>query len=454
LSSSFIRSVVSLAMPITIQQLVSSSGGIIDNLMVAGLGTKAIGAVGAINKFIQVFWFSIHGLTSGGASFTSQFAARNDSRGIKKILGVTLFLNLAVAILFTFLALFYADGIVRFFTHDEEIIKIAKMYLFSMAPYFVLSAVPYSYSYPLRSLGKAQLSMYIMFFAQAVNIFFNYALITGNMGFPALGVAGAAIATVFSKVVETTLMLSAVYFFKYEVAATLRELLSFSIEFLQKYLRVVSPLAINEVLWSLGLMLYQKLIGGMNADAMAAYGMLAPFEQLLISAFSGLANAALTLSGKELGAQNYKKAYKIGIRFSYIGPILALLIGIPVAIFSEHLISIYSLMSSNKSLLSQEAFRQASYFLRILGMFMFVRIFNLVSFAGVLKSGGDTIFLFFVETGSLWMIGIPIVYFSSLVGLSPYIVYFSTYIEEGIKAYFIRKRLISKKWMNTLVDLD
>ncbi len=87
-------------------------------------------------------------------------------------------------------------------------------------------------------------------------------------------------------------------------------------------------------------------------------------------------------------------------------------------------------------------------------MFMFVRIFNLVSFAGVLKSGGDTIFLFFVETGSLWMIGIPIVYFSSLVGLSPYIVYFSTYIEEGIKAYFIRKRLISKKWMNTLVDLD
>lgn len=450
---SFYWQVLAIALPITIQQVITSSGSIIDNLMVSSLGTEAIGAVGAINKFLQIFWFGIYGLTSGGASFISQFMSRNDSKGIQRIIGISLICNLIVAFIFTFIAMEYPVKIASIFTDDVKTLEIASQYLKVMSLYFLPYAISYAFAYPMRIVGKAKIAMYIICISQAVNIILNNLLISGKFGFPALGVKGAALATVIAKLCEMLSIIFVVYYKKYIVAGTFRNMLSFPMSFLIRVLTIAAPLALNEFLWGGGLLIYQIAISNMGIDAMAAYGMIAPFEQLLITAFIGLSSASLVLVGSKLGDKDYDKAYSTGNKFSMLVPILAILIGVPIAIFSKQVISIYSIMGANVNSISPIAFDQAQKFLKVLGFLLFVRVYNLTFLAGVLKSGGDSMFLFMAETGSLWLVGIPLVFIASQMNIEPYMVYLVAYIEEIVKARIIYSRFKSRKWMKTLIDL-
>lgn len=452
-NKSFYWQILTIALPITIQQVIISSGSIIDNLMVSGLGTEAIGSVGAINKFLGMFSFGIYGLTSAGGSFISQFMSRKDSKGIQRIVGISLICNLIFAFIFTFIAMEYPVQIASIFTDDMKTLAMASQYLKVMSLYFLPYAISYAFAYPMRIVGKAKVAMYIISFSQCINIVLNNLLIYGQFGFPALGVKGAALATVIAKIFEMLAIISVIYYNKYIIAGSLKNMISFSASFLVRVLSISMPLTLNELLWSGGLLIYQIAISNMGIDAMAAYGMVAPFEQLLITAFIGLSSAALILVGGELGNNNYEKAYSTGNTFSKIVPVLAILIGIPIAIFSKQIISIYSFMGADMNSISPVAFDQAQKFLKVLGVLLFIRVFNLTFLAGVFKSGGDTMFLFIAETGSLWLVGIPLVFLASQMNIEPYLVYLVAYFEEIVKARIIYSRFKSKKWMKTLIDL-
>lgn len=449
--SSFINQILMIAIPITIQQIVTSSGIVVDNLMVGRLGSTTIGAVGAINKFISLFWFSIFGLTSGGASFTNQFLAVKDYRGVRKVLGITLILNFIVALIFTYTAVFRAEETARLFTDDFESIQIAKRYFYGLAPYFIFSAIPYAFSYPLRSMGKAYLTLYVMLISQVVNIVFDYFLIMGNMGFPQLGVVGAALATVLSKIVETIIILLFVYRVDNFVRSKVHEIFSFDLKLFLRYFKVVVPLAFNEISYAFGLLVYQIYIGGMSPVVLAAYGMIGPFENLLLTMFSGLSSSALILIGKALGKEDYDKAYTMGEKFRFLVPLVTLAIGILIFLFARNLISLYGIKNITENSSALESVVVATRFLKILGLFLVVRIFNFLHFGGILKSGGDTLFLLFIGTGMLWLVGVPLVIVTSQLNLPPYIVYGMVYLEEIIVAIIINFRFKSKLWMNTLI---
>ena len=448
----FYWTALKLALPITLQQIVTSSSSIVDNLMVSVLGTKSIGAVGAVGKFLQIYIFAVYGVSSAGASFITQFWARKDEKGIQRIMGATLFCNLLMAIFFTWVSIFNKDRIVSMFTEDVEIQKMATNYLFVISFSYIFHAISFTYSFALRSIKKASLSLYIIVLSQSLNVFLNYVLISGKVGFPAMGVGGAALASVLAKVVEMFALLFFVYRGEYPIAGSLKSMFDFPSSFFNRFIQIALPLTLNEILWSAGLAAYQVFFGKMGADAMAAYSMVAPFEQFFITAFIGLSSAALVMVGEQLGNDDKDTAYAYALKFYNLSVGMALLIGGIVALFSHKIILIYSYMGEGK--VGENTLMYGVHFLRILGIFLFVRIYNLISYAGILKSGGDSLFLFISETGSLWLVGVPLAYLASNVfNMEPQFVYLALYFEEGLKAIFIGRRFISKKWIRNLIDV-
>ncbi len=450
--NNFYWSVFTIALPITFQQIFSSAGTMIDNLMVGKLGMEAIAAVGAINRFVVIFWCSIYGLTSGGASFIAQFSARNDEKGIQRIVGLTLFFNLIIAAFFTFVSFAYPDYIISFFTKDPLVTESAKSYLYVLAFGFFVNSLVYSYSFNLRATKNGQISLFAVLLGQFINILFNYLLIYGKYGFPKLGVAGAALATVFSKVVEALIVLSVSYYKKYSIAGSISTMFSFSTVFFVRFIKIAFPFAIGEVLWSTGFAFYHSFFGKISTAAMSGYSMITPFEQLFITLFVGLATAALVMIGEHLGRKEEYEAYNHAKKFYSIGVIGATLIGIVVFFLSNKILLIYNLKSSDIE--DMQALQQAITFLKIFGLLLGIRVFNLICFAGILKSGGDSIYLLFTSILSLWLIGIPSAYIVSQIFKMPaYMVYISMYVEEFVKAFFIYRRFKSKKWIKNLIDI-
>lgn len=450
--NNFYWSVFKIALPITFQQIFSSAGTMIDNLMVGKLGMESIAAVGAINRFVVIFWCSIYGITSGGASFIAQFSARKDEKGIQRIVGLTLFFNLLIAAFFTFVSFAYPEYIISFFTKDPLVIEPAKSYLYVLAFGFFINSLVYSYSFNLRATKNGQISLFAVTLGQFINVTFNYLLIYGNHGFPKWGVAGAAAATVLSKVVETIIVLSVTYYKKYVIAGSISTMFSFSTIFFTRFIKVAFPFAIGEILWSAGFAFYHSFFGKISTAAMSGYSMITPFEQVFINIFVGVATAALIMIGEHLGKREDNQAYVYGKKFYSLGVLGASLIGLLVFIFADKIMLIYNLKSSDIE--DMQAFHQATTFLKIHGLLLGVRVFNLICFAGILKSGGDSFYLLFTSILSLWLVGIPFAYMTSQIFQMPaYMVYISMYIEELVKAFFVFRRFKSKKWIKNLIDI-
>jgi Na+-driven multidrug efflux pump len=319
-----------------------------------------------------------------------------------------------------------------------------------LSPYFILSAIPYAFSYPIRAMGQANVTMIAVTISQMFNIIFNYLLISGYGIFPKLGIQGAAIATNISKVIEFILFYLIVYKFKYGVKFHFKDLKVFRLDYFLSYLKIGILSAANQLFWALGITIYQILIGGMNLATMIAYGMIAPFEQLFINFFAGLGSAALILIGNALGRKDYEAAYSLSKKFNRLSILFASVLGCLLFFSAKHLLSIYTLFWGRSSELDNLALSYSTMFLKILGIFMFVRIHNMILSCGVLRSGGDALFIFVVETISLWCIGIPLVWFSIYCNLEPYYVYFMIYVEEIIKLIVLKIRFRSRRWMNSL----
>ncbi len=450
--SPFYWTVFRLALPVTVQQIVTSSSSIVDNLMVSVLGTEPIGAVGAVGKFLQIFFFAVYGVSSSGAGFIAQFSARKDEKGVQRVMGATLFCNIILAILFTVFSILHTDRIVDAFTKDPATKGYAKEYLLVMSFGYIFHSISFTYSFALRTIKKASLALYIILFSQMFNVFFNHLLIQGNGPFPALGVKGAALASVLAKVIEMFLILFFVYRNGYPIAGTLKTMLDFPVSFLFRFLEIAFPLTLNELLWALGLAIYQIFFGRMGSDAMAAYSMIAPFEQFFITAFIGFSSAALVMVGEYIGENKRDEAYDCAVKFYKISLFTSIVLGSIIFISADKIISIYSYMGDKA--INDQAVVYGVNLLRILGLGLFIRVYNLVSYAGILKSSGDSLFLFISETFSLWLVGVPLAFLAShTFKMEPHYVYGMLYVEEGFKAFLVARRFSSKKWIKNLIDI-
>jgi putative MATE family efflux protein len=443
----FIRSMLSLALPVAFQQLITASLNMIDVLMVARLGETSVAALGLANQIFFLLILFLFGVTSGMAIFTAQYWGKGDVENIRKVLGICLTIAVFVATAFTFAATLIPQLLMRIYTEDPQVIALGSDYLRIVGLSYIMMAVTVSYISVLRSITLVKITVVVAVLALGLKTIIAYLLIFGIGFFPALGVRGAAIGTAIGWTFQCVLLLVLVYRLKTPLAANPLSFFRFDRPFALNVLRTSMPAAINEVLWSVGFSSYNAVYARISTDAIAAANINATIEELMFVLFIGLGNACAVMVGNKIGEGQKHVAFEYGRRFLILGVTAALLGGVVILLFRETVIQSLGEISSATAI-------NLRGLMTIFALSAWLKMLNFILFIGAMRAGGDTRYAMFTELFSVWAIGVP----SALIGgfvlhLPVYGVYTLVLLEEAVKAVIIIRRFLSRKWIHDLVNV-
>ena len=443
----FIRSMLALALPVALQQLITASLNVIDVLMVARLGETSVAALGLANQIFFLLILFLFGVTSGMSIFTAQYWGKGDVENIRKVLGICLVIAVFVAIVFTLAATLAPHILMSIYTEDEQVIALGSDYLRIVGLSYVMMAIAVSYISILRSITMVKITVIVSVLALGLKTILAYLLIFGVGMFPALGVRGAAIGTAVGWTFQCFLLLILVYRLKTPLAANPLSFFRFNRRFALNVLRTSMPAAINEVLWSVGFSSYNAVYARIGTGAIAAVNINATIEELMFVLFIGLGNACAVLVGNKIGEGERHIAFEYGRRFLILGVTTALLGGILILLLRETVIL-------NLGEFSSATANNLHGLMTVFALSAWLEMLNFILFIGAMRAGGDTRYAMFTELFSVWAIGVP----SALIGgfilhLPVYGVYTLVLLEEAVKAVIIIRRFLSRKWIHDLVNV-
>jgi|LSQX01.3.fsa_nt_gb putative MATE family efflux protein len=443
----FYRTLLILAIPIAAQNFVASTVNMVDTIMIGQLGETEIAAVGQANQLFFLFALMLFGVNSGSSIFTAQYWGVRDVKNIRRVLGLSLISSGIVSVLFMIPALFFPAQVMRIYSKDPAVIDAGVRYLRIIGWSYIVTAISFSYASVLRSTEQPRLPMVMSIVALITNAVLNYIMIFGKLGFPAMGVEGAALATLIARVLEMALMVIFVYAGKYVPAARIRELFDLSRNFVARFFRTATPVILNESIWSLGVSIYSVIYGRIGTNAVAAVNISGSVINLAMVLFQAMSNASGIIIGNRIGGGDEDKAYLYAKRLLTLGPVFAVFMGSLLMLTSDFFVSFYKVTAD----VHQNSVR----ILMIFSILMPIRIFNLINIVGVLRSGGDTKYSLFLDTIGVWFISIPLAMFGALyLRLPVYWVYLLVGMEEVFKAALGLRRFRSRKWINNLVKSE
>jgi putative MATE family efflux protein len=440
----FFIKLMALALPMALQNLVATSLNMLDTFMIGQLGESAIAAVALSNQIFFLQMLLLFGISSGSAMFTAQFWGKKDLPGLYQSTGLALLLGLLGSGSFTLACQFFPEQIMGFFSKDPEVIRQAIPYLRITSASYMFSAMTIINSGTLRTTGEAKVPLLVSTGAIALNALFNYLLIFGKMGFPALGTTGAAIATSFARTVEMIVLLSILYGRKYPAAFHLKKMGRISAAFIRKYFNRLYPVLVNEIGWSLGITLFTVVYARMGTEVLAAYNVTDTMVRFSFVFFIGTANAAAVVIGNMIGAgEDRAHLQRFAKKILFLSPLAALLFAFILFFLAPYVPLLFQVSPQVRSLITS--------FMRIFCFVMLAKISNIHVIVGILRSGGDTLFCAVLDLAPLWLMGIPLVALTGLVlQWDPVIVYMVAMSEEVFKYFIGLKRVLSGKWIHNL----
>ncbi|GAA4503883.1 MATE family efflux transporter [Pseudaeromonas paramecii] len=442
----FIADIMRIALPITIQSVIMSLLSMADQLMVGQLGEVAIAAVGISAKLTSIVSVVLGGLAAGISIFCAQYWGKRDETSIRHLLGFGLLIGLLFAGALALLVGCLPRWAMSPFTTDETLLNEGAIYVQLLAWSYLPCMLTMMYSAVLRSTGQVKLPMYASTSAVVINVVLNYLLIFGHLGFPKLGLMGAAIATCLARSIEFLIILVAAYWQRHVVAFRhLGELFGMEAGLFRRFFATCLPIVMTELLWVLGESGYAVVYGRMGTDEIAAMTMTYPLQGLAIGLLCGLAGAASVLVGNRLGAGNFDGAIDYANKLIRIGVLFALAVGGLVALASPFYVALYGT--------SAEVQQMGQFCVLVFCGFLWVKVANMIVAGGVLNSGGDSKFVFAMESMATWLVGVPSGFLMAFYFELPvYWVYLVLSFEELVRLMVGYARVRSKKWVRSLVD--
>ena len=439
-----LRKVLYIGVPIALQNLISSSINFADVFMIGKLGEASLAAVGLSNQITFLLNLLLFGITSGAGVMTAQYWGKRDVYHIKKVLGLAMFLSIACAILFFLGAFFIPEKLLKIYTNDPEVIKLGINYLKTISLSYFIYAISFVYVLQLRALTITKVTVYSALASLVVNVFLNYVLIYGKFGFKAYGVVGAGAAMVIARIFEFAVIIIAVYYKKYPLAARFKELIGFNGEFIKRYFKISLPVILNESIWALGINCYSMIYARMSTEAVATVNVVSSIERIVFVGFIGLANASGVIIGNTIGEGNEEKAKSYGYAFEKMALMLGVTLAIVMGLITLPILNIYEL--------KKETFEMAKITLFILCFILPLKSINCTTIVGILRGGGDTKYALYIDVAALWLISVPLAYIGGIIFKLPvYLVFLLASSEEIIKLLFGLKRVFSNKWINNVV---
>ncbi|MDQ0229620.1 MATE family efflux transporter [Metabacillus malikii] len=441
----FYKKMFGLAIPIALQTLLISSLNMVDSLMIGQLGVKSIAAVGVGNKITTILILVLQGFGTGAAIFTAQYWGRKDLNGIRKILYITFLIVTVFSLLFTLLTLLFTEAFIEIFTSDLAVIGLSAEYLRIIALSYFVTALTVLFSTVLKSMGEVKRPLYVAIIAILMNTGLNYLLIFGHLGFAELGVTGAAIATVISRIVQALLLFVMLKKHLSLTKSSMKLHDIFDKQLVKRYLSITIPSIINHALWTLGETSYFWVYAQMGTDQLAAVTLIDPLLFVFMALFIGLSDASTIMVGNSIGANKEDQAVHYAKQFLMITSGLSIIAVVGVILLTPAYLSIYNV--------TDVVSKQATSILMVYAFLLTGKMLNMVNNIGVLRAGGDTKYVLYLDVLGVWLIGLPLALAGAFVWDLPiYIVFGLANSHEFARAFFGIKRTFSRKWINNVVD--
>ncbi|MEG1166302.1 MAG: MATE family efflux transporter, partial [Oscillospiraceae bacterium] len=348
---------------------------------------------------------------------------------------------------------FFPTQAMSLFCNNAELVDIAAQYVRIVGFSYVFNSITGVYTGAHRGMENPKLGLCIFAVSMCINTFLNWVLIFGKLGAPALGVEGAAIATVISRVVEFIIMIIyAKCNHRFKMKA--KNLLMPGREMLKKFLRYSTPVVLNETLWGAGTALYPTIMGHManSTEILAAYTIAGNIDKLCTVAVFAVAATAAIIVGREIGKGHADEAYEVGAALSLVSFGMGLVTGLVMLALIPILIApyVYPLFG-----LSPLACSIATMMQTVTFIFIAMRAFNSTNIVGVLRGGGDVHAATLIDVLPLWLVALPFAAICGLVfKLDILWVYLALALENVVKFFFGLHRFRSKKWINDLTQIS
>lgn len=442
----FTRTMLSIAVPVTLQNLLFSSFTLIDTLMIGALGDTPLAAVGMAGKWTWFYTVVLFGFSSGASVFIAQYFGAGDRPGIHRTYGLLGGGSLAVSLVFMLAALAAPERIVGLFSSDPAAIATGAAYLRVIALGYPFQALARSGGTLLQSTQRVTIPFAGALASVVVNVVFNALLIFGLCGFPALGVTGAAIASVMAAAVNAAVIYGAGLARRTMLRAPLREMADIDGAFAREYVRVSAPALLNETIWAMGNLIYSAVFGHMGTGAYAAITVVKSIEDLTSVAFMGMCSSCAVMIGSMIGRGDLPGARDCAGRHLALTVAFSALIGGGVLLLRGPLLALFGV--------SAEVRRDAAAVLMIYALEMILRNIPLILVVGVFRAGGDTRFGLIVDSLSLYLIGVPATVTAGLVlRLSVPATYLIMYLSEDVlKCAVYGLHMRSGKWIRPVTE--
>jgi putative MATE family efflux protein len=443
----FYRSVFALMIPMILQNLITQMLQFADIFMVGLLGQNYLAAVSTAATPFFVVMVLMMGVQSGAGILIAQYWGKGNTNAINRILGVGLYISAVVSVIGAIVMFLYPRALLGLIINDPSIVELGAEYAKIIGFSYIFSSITGIYIAAHRSMENARIGFYVLTISAVFNVFANWVLIFGRFGFPALGIEGAAVATLISRVLEFVIVV--VYAVKTKrFILKIKLMLHPGILILKDYVKYSLPVILNEALWGLGAMLYPIILGHMSSSAviLAAYTIAGNIERLFGIAIFATGGATAIIIGREIGAGRRESVYGVAKTMIMLSMILGFVSGALLMLARFTVIEpwVYPLFK-----LDAAAAATSTTMITILALIMLLRNLGITLGIGVLRGGGDVRAVMFIDVGTLYFLAIPAAALSALVFGAPIAVVYSCIALEDIgKTILLLWRFKGKKWIN------
>lgn len=435
----FYKTILSIVLPITFQNLISVSVNMADTIMLGTLGEVELTASSIGGQLFFILMVLIMGISSGANVMCAQYFGKEDRENINKVLSLAYILGVILSLIALMIALFFPKVFMMIFTTDIRVIEKGITYLKISSLSYIFFSITIISSSVLRSVKKVKIPALINVISLIINVTLNYILILGNLGFRPMGIKGAAIATVVARICECILMIIYIKFFEntlnYKVSNNINK------ELKKQYIKVTTPIFLNELCWTIGSSIITLVVSRMGTNVVAANSINNVSYQLSLLFVQGLSSASSVIIGNTIGTGDYQKVKSYANTIVILSIFCGLIASSSIIFMRDFILSFYNVTEETK-------FIAKNIMIATSIVILFKSLSSNLLF-GILRGGGDNKFVFKYEMITLYFLAIPLgtiaAFYLKLSVPLIFIFLKSDEIIKGIIGYF---RVKKGNWIN------
>lgn len=444
---SFYRRFFLLTATIAFQNVITFSVAVADNMMVGRLGETALSAVYASIQPQGFIHMMVIGIGAAMGILVAQYWGRRDIARVHAVASIGLKTAFFVGVALTLGCTLRPDVVLRLFTDDAAIVEAGRPYFVVLSISYVFFCVSQVLIAAHRSVGTARIGLYASAVTLGVNVFLNWVLIFGNLGAPALGLFGAALATLTARVTECGVMIAYTRFRDRKLRFPFSALRGRHPELVRDFRKYGTPVIVGDLLWGLNLSVQGAIIGRLGATAMASVSVAGTLTGLFSVAVFGAASASAVIVGHTVGAEahDHLRPYVRTLQVIFLG--IGLATGLAVFGIRDWVTTFY--------VLSPEAVAMTRRFMAVLAISVAGTAYQMSVLTGIVRAGGSTHFVLVNDLIFVWLVVNPSALLSAFVfHCPPWVVFACLRCDQVLKCLVAAIKVNRYDWCRKLTRTE